>query len=76
MNCPCGGQTARRYERRGNATLHYIACTTCGRCGQYRLDVQDQAVAEGEVARRAYLDERVLDQIRRRHLSNETRTPA
>ncbi len=66
MACPCGGQTAGRLARKSGAVLSWQSCTACGRCGAWRLAVEDIRVAGGELARRAYGDDRLLAHIQNR----------
>lgn len=63
MNCPCGGFTLSAKSKNGAATLRYERCGSCGRCGQFELRVSDRRFASGEVARRAYQDDRLLTRL-------------
>lgn len=63
MNCPCGGHTVTAKSKSGAVTLRYERCGSCGRCGRFELCVSDRRFACGEVARRAFQDDQLLNRL-------------
>ena len=63
---PCGGQTIKDRSSRSGVVLTWERCPCCGRCGRYLLKSERRGIARGEVARRAFGDPAVIEQIRKR----------
>lgn len=64
--CPCGGVALKAKSEGTNAVLRYLCCGACGRCGRWELHIRGRRVTQGEMARRAFNDARVIEQILRR----------
>lgn len=61
--CPCGGVTIPAKEKKLNAVLRYSRCGACGRCGAWELHMCGQRLCRGELARRAFNDDHLIEQM-------------
>jgi len=66
--CDCGGATfpKKAANKSRAAELSWQRCGACGRCGDWQLEVRGKRVKTGDLARRAFNDHGLLEQVRRR----------
>ena len=79
--CPCGGAATPKSssKRKKQVSLDWVQCGACGRAGGWRMYRTDECsnngrrlVAKGQIARRAFNDDKVVDQVLRRDLTGAT----